>query len=49
MWDNILIEYYKKGTAHCADMYPSGKNDLPSLIMARLKIGTIIGNWLSEK
>lgn len=41
----IFIE----GTAHCADMYPSGKDDLSSLISARLKIGQIIGSWLSEE
>jgi len=40
----IFIE----GTAHCADMYPSGDNDLSSLVEARLKIGQIINGWLNE-
>lgn len=38
-----------EGTAHCADMYPSGKEDLPSLVKARLQVGSIIGKWLSEE
>ena len=38
-----------KGTAHCADMYPSGDNDLESLILARLQVGQIIGAWLNEE
>lgn len=37
------------GTAHCADMYPSGENDLESLVKARLQVSLILGSWLNTE
>ncbi|KDR21723.1 putative serine protease K12H4.7 [Zootermopsis nevadensis] len=39
---------YIKGTAHCADMYPSLSSDLPQLVAARKKISDLIGQWLGD-
>ncbi|XP_076248423.1 putative serine protease K12H4.7 [Calliopsis andreniformis] len=37
---------YINGTAHCANMYPSSKDDLPELKSARIQIGKLIDQWL---
>lgn len=37
---------YINGTAHCANMYPSSKDDPPQLKTARVKIGNLINQWL---
>lgn len=37
-----------KGTAHCADMYPSGDHDAPELIQARQKIINLLSVWLKK-
>ena len=37
------------GTAHCANMYPEYKNDLPQLTEARAKIAQLVKQWLQEK
>ena len=37
---------YIKGTAHCANMYPATKDDLPQLTQARQTIAKLIGQWL---
>ncbi|XP_031831625.1 putative serine protease K12H4.7 [Nomia melanderi] len=37
---------YINGTAHCANMYPPSKNDLPELKEARVQIGQLIRQWL---
>ena len=37
-----------KGTAHCADMYPSSENDLPQLKQARIQIKGLIRQWLQN-
>lgn len=48
----VMIAYFNfffKGTAHCADMYPSGENDLESLVKARLQVSLILGSWLNTE
>nr|XP_012146029.1 PREDICTED: putative serine protease K12H4.7 isoform X2 [Megachile rotundata] len=37
---------YINGTAHCANMYPPSKSDVPELKVARAKIGHLISQWL---
>ncbi|XP_006613615.1 putative serine protease K12H4.7 [Apis dorsata] len=37
---------YINGTAHCANMYPSSKDDPPQLKTARIKIENLISQWL---
>ncbi|KAF5283542.1 hypothetical protein FQA39_LY17322 [Lamprigera yunnana] len=37
---------YIKGAAHCANMYPKSKNDLPQLNAARVEIEQHIDSWL---
>lgn len=37
------------GTAHCADMYPSGNSDIDELKSARKKIQKILHLWLDAK
>ncbi|XP_065205171.1 putative serine protease K12H4.7 [Planococcus citri] len=37
-----------KGTAHCADMYPSSDEDTQELKEARSKIQTILQSWLQK-
>ncbi len=37
------------GTAHCANVYPPSKNDLPQLVEARKQVGQLIGQWLAQK
>ncbi|XP_014233688.1 putative serine protease K12H4.7 [Trichogramma pretiosum] len=37
------------GTAHCANMYPPSKKDLPQLTQARKQISNYIGQWLEKK
>ncbi|XP_011313900.1 putative serine protease K12H4.7 [Fopius arisanus] len=39
--------FYINGTAHCANMYPASKQDIPELIAVRQKVGKIIGRWLN--
>lgn len=39
---------YIRGTAHCADMYPSSPSDPPQLVAARRKVSDLIGQWLDE-
>lgn len=39
---------YIKGTAHCANMYPSSKDDIPELVEARKQIGDLIDKWLKN-
>ena len=41
-----LLFFSSTGTAHCANMYPSSKDDIPELVKARKQIGTLIGKWL---
>ncbi len=41
--------FFCVGTAHCADMYPTGEDDPMSLISARLQVGRTIGEWLSQE
>jgi len=41
--------FYIKGTGHCADLYSSSKNDLPSLTQAREQAWKYVGKWLNEK
>lgn len=36
------------GTAHCADMYPSGPNDSQALVAARAVVQSHISAWLTE-
>ncbi|XP_076303034.1 putative serine protease F56F10.1 [Lasioglossum baleicum] len=38
---------YINGTAHCATMYPSSKNDPPELANARVDIARFIYQWLN--
>ena len=40
----ILIE----GTAHCANLYPPAEDDPQQLKDARLTIGKLIGQWITE-
>jgi hypothetical protein len=37
-----------KGTAHCADMYPSSDKDPEQLTEARNQIRALIRNWLKQ-
>ncbi|CAF0704571.1 unnamed protein product [Brachionus calyciflorus] len=37
-----------KGTAHCADLYPSSQKDPASLTQARNRIDELIGQWLTQ-
>lgn len=37
---------YINGTAHCANVYPPSKGDLPQLILARKQVGQLINSWL---
>ncbi|XP_011495298.1 PREDICTED: putative serine protease K12H4.7 [Ceratosolen solmsi marchali] len=37
---------YINGTAHCANVYPPSKDDLPELTKARKQIGQLINLWL---
>lgn len=37
---------FVKGTAHCANMYPSSPRDLPSLIAARIEVARYLSAWL---
>ncbi|XP_012541201.1 putative serine protease K12H4.7 [Monomorium pharaonis] len=39
---------YIKGTAHCADMYPSSEHDMPQLKEARIQIKGLIKQWLQN-
>lgn len=43
-----LIAIFIKGTAHCANMYPSGPNDSEELVAAKQKINALIGEWLAS-
>lgn len=36
------------GTAHCANMYPPSKHDLPQLKAARNQVGQMIDQWLKN-
>ena len=47
-FDENMPVYYIKGTAHCADLYASTPEDLPSLTEARTKTWEHIFNWLNE-
>eukprot|EP00092_Neocalanus_flemingeri_P028013 GFUD01030416.1.p1 GENE.GFUD01030416.1~~GFUD01030416.1.p1 ORF type:complete len:490 (+),score=98.51 GFUD01030416.1:89-1558(+) len=40
----IFIE----GTAHCANMYPAGKDDSEQLKNARIQIGRLVKKWIDE-
>jgi hypothetical protein len=48
MFDKLFFLYFIKGTAHCADMYPSGEDDLPQLTLAREQITNLLNNWLKQ-
>ncbi|CAF1056141.1 unnamed protein product [Brachionus calyciflorus] len=37
-----------KGTAHCADLYPSSEKDPASLTQARIRVDELIGQWLNQ-
>lgn len=37
-----------QGTAHCANMYPPSKKDLPQLTKARQQIGDLLKAWLAQ-
>ncbi|XP_033223403.1 putative serine protease K12H4.7 [Belonocnema kinseyi] len=39
---------YINGTAHCANMYPPSKDDIPALVEARKEIGILIAKWLKN-
>lgn len=47
-FDENMPVYYIKGTAHCADLYASTPEDLPSLTEARTKTWNHIFQWLKE-
>lgn len=36
------------GTAHCATVYPTSKNDSPQLTEARKQMTHLIGQWLED-
>lgn len=42
------VAVFIQGTAHCADIYASSPNDLPSLTIARQKIVSTLQQWLSQ-
>ncbi|KHJ95413.1 hypothetical protein OESDEN_04642 [Oesophagostomum dentatum] len=44
--DASAVSRLIKGTAHCADMYPARKEDLPDLVAARKLIEENITKWL---
>ncbi|KHJ95416.1 hypothetical protein OESDEN_04645 [Oesophagostomum dentatum] len=44
--DPSAVSRLIKGTAHCADMYPARKEDLPDLVAARKLIEENIAKWL---
>ncbi|TRY99904.1 hypothetical protein DNTS_004337 [Danionella cerebrum] len=43
-----LPAVFIKGTAHCANMYPSQPGDLPQLRLARDRIFILLQRWLAE-
>ncbi|XP_066913299.1 putative serine protease K12H4.7 [Clytia hemisphaerica] len=44
-----MIAVFIKGTAHCANMYPSSEDDSQELQDARQKIHDLVGKWLQEE
>ncbi|MED6274835.1 hypothetical protein CHARACLAT_020454 [Characodon lateralis] len=43
-----LPAVFIKGTAHCANMYPAGSEDLPQLSEARDHIFLLLQQWLKQ-
>ena len=41
-----VVAVFIKGTAHCANMYPSSERDTEELKKARKLIGDIVSKWL---
>lgn len=46
--DSPYETIFINGTAHCADMYPSGDDDSQDLKEARSRIQDILGSWLKK-
>ncbi|XP_054264799.1 putative serine protease K12H4.7 [Macrosteles quadrilineatus] len=47
--DNQTTALLINGTAHCANMYPPAKTDLPALKAARKEVGVLIGKWIEQE
>ncbi|XP_075991129.1 putative serine protease K12H4.7 [Anticarsia gemmatalis] len=46
--DNDAPAIYIKGTAHCANMYPSSADDSSDLIEARVEIQQYLAKWIGQ-
>lgn len=46
--DNNAPAIFIKGTAHCANMYPSSENDSSELVEARVEIQQYLAQWIGQ-